>query len=130
VFADASSWGTVALGSPAVERVHGDVQEGRHVVDCPQRLELMDRHGGSPLFSYAASRVAEVSGGLVEARSAVVVFVVGEALAGPFPGHQYASSGDAEGGALVCFSLAATGCHGVAGTAGLDAVEQPHRTAW
>jgi hypothetical protein len=44
---------------------------------------------------------------------------------GPFAGDQDAASGDAEVLRLVGFALAASGCHGVPGAFGLDAIEQP-----
>ena len=53
--------------------------------------------------------------------------VVIEGLVGPFAGDQDAASGDAQVFGLVGFALAASGCHGVPGAVGLDAVEQPHR---
>ena len=56
--------------------------------------------------------------------------VVIKGLVGPFAGDQDAASGNAEVFVLMCFALAPSRCHGVAGAVGLDAVEQPHRAAW
>jgi hypothetical protein len=56
--------------------------------------------------------------------------VVIEGLVGPFPGDQHATSGDAQVLGLVGFALAASGGDGVAGSFGLDSVEQPDRAAW
>ena len=54
--------------------------------------------------------------------------VVIEGLVGPLPRHEDAASGDAEVFGLVGLALAAPRDQGVAGAAGLDAIEQPHRT--
>jgi hypothetical protein len=49
---------------------------------------------------------------------------------GPLPGDQDATAGDAEVFGFVGLAFAVPGSHGVPGSLGLDAVEQPHRTAW
>ena len=56
--------------------------------------------------------------------------VVVECFVRPFAGDQDTSSGDAQVLGLVCFAFAASGCDGVAGAVGLDAVEQPDGAAW
>lgn len=56
--------------------------------------------------------------------------VIIECFVRPFAGDQDTSSGDAQVFGLVCFAFAASGCHGVAGALGLDAVEQPEGAAW
>jgi hypothetical protein len=56
--------------------------------------------------------------------------VIIEGFVRPFTGHQDTPSGDAEVFGLVGFAFAASGCHGVAGALGLDAVEQPEGAAW
>jgi hypothetical protein len=56
--------------------------------------------------------------------------VIIQRLVGPFAGDQDAASGDAQVLGLVCFAFAVSGCDGVAGALGLDAVEQPEGAAW
>jgi hypothetical protein len=56
--------------------------------------------------------------------------VIIEGLVGPFVGDQDTASGDAQVLGLVCFAFAVSGCDGVAGALGLDAVEQPEGAAW
>jgi hypothetical protein len=56
--------------------------------------------------------------------------VIIQRLVRPFTGHQDTPSGDAQVLGLVCFAFAASGCDGVAGALGLDAVEQPEGAAW
>ena len=54
--------------------------------------------------------------------------VVIQALVGPLAGHEDATAGDTQVFGLVGLAFAPPRCHGVAGAAGLDSVEQPHRT--
>jgi hypothetical protein len=51
--------------------------------------------------------------------------VVPEGFVRPFAGDQDTPSGDPQVFRLVCFALAVSGCDGVSGALGLDAVEQP-----
>jgi hypothetical protein len=56
--------------------------------------------------------------------------VIIEGLVGPFVGDQDTASGDAQVLGLVCLAFAASGCDGVAGALGLDAVAEPEGAAW
>jgi hypothetical protein len=72
------------------------------------------------------------AGGFEELPNKFAAFgaVVVQGFVGPLPGDQDAASGDAEVFVLMGFALAPSGRHGVSGTFGLDAVEQPHGAAW
>jgi hypothetical protein len=53
-----------------------------------------------------------------------------EGLVRPFPGDEHAASGDTQVFEFVGVAFASSGCHGVPGAFGLDAVEKPYRTPW
>ena len=88
--------------------------------------------GAFPLVGPVLGAVGGLdAGGFEELPNEFAAFgaVVIQGLVRPFAGDQDAASGDAEVFGLVGLAFAASGCHGVAGALGLDAVEQPERTA-